>query len=184
VSTDVFLSHSHNDAPWVEALACRLVDECRFKVWLDKWILVPGKSWQQAIAPGLEEAASCAVFIGASTPKGWFREEIERALDLQTRNPSFRVIPVLLPDAKSACVPGFLSLRTWADFRKGQDWDFAFHVLLQGIKDEAIGRWPANNDNSSSRRFRRYEQMFGELARFRDLREEVCDRRSGSAYTL
>src|ERR671912_600858 len=102
MSTDTFLSHSHDDAAWVEALARRLEDECGFKVWLDRWVLVPGKSWQQAIARGLEEVGSCAVFIGAKTPKGWFQQEIERALDLQTRNSDFRVIPVLMPDADSS----------------------------------------------------------------------------------
>jgi len=175
MNTDAFLSHSHDDALWVEALARRLEDEFCHKVWLDKWVLVPGKSWQQAMARGLEEAASCAVFIGAQTPKGWFQEEIERALDLQTRNSDFRVIPVLLPDADTASVPGFLSLRTWADFRNGQDLEYAMHVLRQGIKGESIGRWPINNSGISDGKLRQYEQKIIELTRFRSLgvHEEV-----------
>ncbi len=175
MSTDTFLSHSHDEAPWVEGLAIRLEDECGFKIWLDKWVLVPGKSWQQAIARGLEGTTSCAVFIGANTPKGWFREEIERALDLQTRNPDFRIIPVLLPDADSAHVPGFLSLRTWADFRNGQDQDYAFHVLKQGIKGEPVGRWPTKDNSSGSGDLCHYEQKIIELSRFRSLgvNEEV-----------
>ena len=44
----------------MEALAKRLEDECEFKIWLDKWTLVPGKSWQQGIAKGLNQAAACA----------------------------------------------------------------------------------------------------------------------------
>jgi hypothetical protein len=172
---DIFLSHSHDDALWVEALARRLEDEYQFKVWLDRWVLVPGKSWQQAMARGLEEAQSCAVFIGASTPNGWFQEEIERALDLQTRNPDFRVIPVLMPDAQPSVIPAFLSLRTWADFRDGQDQEYALHVLGQGIKGEPIGRWPINYDHNSEGVLRKYEQRISELARFRSLgvHEEV-----------
>jgi len=170
MNIDTFLSHSHDDAPWVEALACRLVDECKFKVWLDKWVLIPGKSWQQAMARGLEESASCAVFIGANTPTGWFKEEIERALDLQNRNPDFRVIPVLLPDAVTDSVPGFLSLRTWADFRSGQDQDYAFHVLRQGIKGEPVGRWHHDEyDINSSQKLRLHENKIKELAHFRSL---------------
>ena len=49
---DTFLSHSHDDAEWVERLAKRLEDECGFRIWLDKWILVPGKSWQQEMKKG------------------------------------------------------------------------------------------------------------------------------------
>lgn len=175
MTTDTFLSHSHDDAPWVEELARRLEDQCALKVWLDKWVLVPGKSWQQAMARGLEEAASCAVFIGAHTPKGWFQEEIERALDLQTRNPNFRVIPVLLPDADPSSIPSFLSLRTWADFRNGQDSDYALHVLRQGIKGEPIGRWPVVDEANPTGMLRQYEQKIIELARFRSLgvHEEV-----------
>src|SRR5450759_3398956 len=92
----VFLSHSHQDAIWVKDLAERLEDECGFHVWLDKWILIPGKSWQQEMARGLEQAESCAVCIGKETPKGWFKEEIQKALNRQTHDDQFRVIPVLL----------------------------------------------------------------------------------------
>lgn len=175
MTTHTFLSHSHDDAPWVEGLARRLEDQCALKVWLDRWVLVPGRSWQQAMARGLEEAASCAVFVGAHTPTGWFQEEIERALDLQTRNPNFRVIPVLLPDADPSSIPSFLSLRTWADFRNGQDADYALHVLRQGIKGEPIGRWPVVPGPSPSGKLLQYEQKIAELTRFRSLgvHEEV-----------
>jgi len=88
---DAFLSHSHGDAVWVENLARKLEDNYGFKIWLDRWTLIPGKSWQQAMARGLDDAASCAVCVGDDTPQGWFREEIERALDMQTRNGEFRV---------------------------------------------------------------------------------------------
>lgn len=40
---DVFLSHSHEDAEWVEKLAKQLEDRKKLNVWLDKWILVPGE---------------------------------------------------------------------------------------------------------------------------------------------
>jgi len=175
MNSDAFLSHSHADAAWVEALARRLEDERGFKVWLDKWVLVPGKSWQQAMARGLEEAKSCAVFVGAKTPAGWFQQEIERALDLQTKNPEFRVVPVLLPDAQPDNLPGFASLRTWADFREGQDLDYAFHVLCQGVKGEPIGRWPPSQPPDPDRNLARYEARIRDLARFRALgvHEEV-----------
>jgi len=140
-----FLSHSHEDAEWVEKLAGRLEDECQFKVWLDKWVLVAGESWQQGMARGLQEAASCAVCIGGKTPRGWFREEIERALDIQMHDDEFRVIPVLLPDGDAEYVSSFLRLKIWADFRAGEDEEYAFHVLKHGIKGEPPGRWPPPN---------------------------------------
>ncbi len=141
---DVFLSHSHEDRTWVEGIARRLEDERGIHVWLDKWILVPGGRWQQAMGRALSGAHSCAVFIGGRTPTGWFSDEVQRALNLQVQDEKFRVIPVLLPDCPndtSTVIPEFLELRTWADFREGQDVEYAFHVLVQGVRGESIGRW-------------------------------------------
>ena|ERR1051326_2043539 len=173
---DAFLSHSHDDADWVQQLAQRLEDECGFKTWLDRWLLVPGGSWQQEMALGLDQAVSCVVCVGATTPSGWFLQEIERALNIQAADVNFRVIPVLLPDASTENVPQFLGLRTWADFRHGKDPEYAFHILKSGILGTAPGRWPpdavSSNNNSS---ISVYERKLQELQRLRryDVRDEV-----------
>ena len=139
---DVFLSYPHTEGVWVENLAKRLEDEAQLNVWLDKWILVPGQPFQPGMAQGIEvQSKSCAVCIGESTPKGWVHEELQKALSRQVRDPSFRVIPVLLPNAHSANVNDFLELRTWVDFRIS-DQAYAFHLLVCGIKGIPPGRWP------------------------------------------
>lgn len=138
---DAFLSHSHEDVEWVAGLATRLEDEKGIRVWLDSWSLIPGRSWQQAMARGLDKVASCAVIVGENTPTGWFRQEVERALDRQAKDEEFRVIPVLAPKGSPENLPVFTELRTWADFREGKDVDFAFHVLCQGIIGQPIGRF-------------------------------------------
>lgn len=139
---DVFLSYSHLDAEWVEDIAERLEDAEGFQVWLDKWMLVPGEPWQQAMARGLDQASCCAVCIGEQTPTGWFQQEIQRALNRQTKDPTFRVIPVLLPHAESVNVDDFLELRTWVDFRPGRDFDDAFYLLVCGVKGIVPERRP------------------------------------------
>ena len=138
---DAFLSHSHKDAQWVEDLAKRLEDELGLRVWLDKWILIPGEPFQQPMARGIDQAGACVICISEYTPDGWFRREIERALNRQTKNPSFRVIPLILPDGKSVNVDNFLELNTWVDFRT-DDLAYAFHLLACGIKGVPPGRWP------------------------------------------
>lgn len=45
---DVFLSHNSADKSVVEILAQRLQAN-GVKVWLDKWSLIPGESWQEAL---------------------------------------------------------------------------------------------------------------------------------------
>ena len=113
---DVFLSHARIDAELVELLGMRLEDEAQLRVWLDRWVLVPGGRWQQEMARGLDQAKTCVVCIGQHTPKGWFREEIERAINRQTKDSSFRVIPAILPNGDSSFVDDFLKLRTWVEF--------------------------------------------------------------------
>jgi len=140
-SFDVFLSYSHTYVEWVEGLAARLEDEGDLRVWLDRWVLVPGQTWQREMADGLYKARACAVCIGAKTPTGWFEQEIQRALNRQAREESFRVIPVLLPDADTINVNDFLELRTWVDFRVESNRDYAFYLLTCGINGVAPGRW-------------------------------------------
>ncbi len=128
-------------------MGIRLADEAKLSIWLDRWVLVPGERWQQHMAKGLDKAKCCAVCIGTQTPKGWFREEIEKALSRQTRDASFRVIPVVLPGGDSSFVDSFLELRTWVDFANGLEDGFAFHLLLSGIKGIPPGRYipPVSN---------------------------------------
>lgn len=172
---DAFLSHSHDDAEWVQQIAQRLEDECGFHVWLDRWRLVPGESWQQEMAIGLDRAKTCVVCVGSTTPAGWFRQEIERALEIQSKESSFRVIPLLLPDASAQNALQFLSLRTWVDFRHGKDVLYAFHLLKCGINGEAPGRWPPDSSSISNNSARDLaERKLKDLQRLEKyLREEV-----------
>ena len=96
---DVFLSHNRSDKVSVEQLAVRLEDETGLKPFLDKWHLVPGEPWQEAIEEALDNSAACAVFLGPDGLGSWENEEMRSALVRRVRDKSFRVIPVLLPGA-------------------------------------------------------------------------------------
>jgi hypothetical protein len=58
VKHDVFLSHSNADKPLVEKLAIRL-QEAGLAPFFDKWHLVPGEPWQEALEKALDESATC-----------------------------------------------------------------------------------------------------------------------------
>lgn len=137
---DTFLSHSHLDAEVVELIATKLEDEHDLKVWLDKWILIPGEPFRQALSKGLDEAKTCVIIIGSTTPKGWFEEEVSKALNKQTKDRSFRVIPTLLPSANPNFISDFLELRTWVKFKTEINELRAFHEMVCGIKGRPPGR--------------------------------------------
>jgi len=139
---DVFLSHNSKDKPAVEQLARLLRDEYQVKSWLDKWNLVPGDSWQQAIEEALDQCQTFAVFIGPSGIGSWENPEMQVALDERVRDRQRRVVPVLLPgapDNKSLKLPSFLRLLTWVDFRDGIDNKNSLYLLYCGIKGMAPG---------------------------------------------
>lgn len=116
------------------------------KPFLDKWHLVPGEPWEEALEEALDRSKTCAVFLGPSKLGPWENEEMRVALDERVRNKSFRVIPVLLPGAEPKdrkTLPRFLSRLTWVDFRAGLDDKDAFRRLVAGIRGLAPGRQPA-----------------------------------------
>ncbi len=138
---DVFLSHSNADKPAVEALARKLRD-AGIEPFLDKWHLIPGDPWQEALEEALDASRTCAVFLGPKGLGAWQNEEMRSALETRVGNRAFRVIPVLLPgsfEPRKEDLPRFLRRLTWVDFRGGLDDEDAFHRLVSGIRGQAPG---------------------------------------------
>ena len=61
---DVFLSHNSKDKPAVETIAKSLQQKYDLKCWLDKWNLVPGEAWQEALEEAIDQCQTMAVFVG------------------------------------------------------------------------------------------------------------------------
>jgi len=164
---DVFLSHHSGDKPQVESIAARLEDEEELKPFLDKWHLIPGAPWQEALEEALDQSRTCAVFLGASGLGSWENEEMRAALDERVRNKSFRVIPVLLPGAEpkdERTLPRFLRRLTWVDFRGSLDDAAAFQRFVAGIRGVAPGRQPGGF--ASPTKFQRFVAGIRGVARF------------------
>ncbi|MDH4136203.1 MAG: TIR domain-containing protein [Anaerolineae bacterium] len=142
---DVFLSHNSQDKPAVEQLAHWLTDEAGLQPFLDRWHLIPGEPWQEALEEALDQSRTCAVFIGPRGIGPWENEEMRAAIEQRVAGRAFRVIPVLLPGAERGergRLPAFLTRATWVEFRESLDDTDAFHRLVAGIKGIAPGRGP------------------------------------------
>ena len=141
---DVFLSHNSQDKPAVEELAHRL-DKEGIKVWLDKWNLIPGDPWQEAIEEALQQCRTCAVFVSPKGISPWENEEMRAAINRRVNSGRgrFRVVPVLLPGAvreERGRLPTFLVATIWVEFRNSLDDKEAFHRLVCGIKGIPPGK--------------------------------------------
>lgn len=130
-----FLSHNSQDKSLVEKIGYKLLSN-GIKPWLDKWNLIPGDPWQEAIEEVLDECDSCVVFIGENGVGPWQNEEMRVAIQRRVEDSSkkFKVIPVLLPNAKKVVnIPTFLKRATWVQFHDSVDEKIPFDLLLHGI---------------------------------------------------
>jgi energy-coupling factor transporter ATP-binding protein EcfA2 len=139
---DIFLSHNSADKPAVEVIAHKLKD-AGVEPWLDKWCLIPGKTFQSGLADALRSCPTCAVFIGPKGVGDWAREEVLVAQDRAAKEAGYRLIPILLPGVPDpfdySKLPPFLTQRTWVDFRKGLDHEGSLRVLVNAIKGKPPG---------------------------------------------
>jgi hypothetical protein len=135
-SNQVFLSYSEENEGFVESVAGRLREDTRLSFWFRPWHAVRGEEIQEQMEKALDEARSCAVFIGAGEIKGWQNDQMRAAIQARVEDdPTYRVIPVLLPGAtrpNRRDLPRFLRLYEPVEFRSPDD-ERAFRYLLSGI---------------------------------------------------
>ncbi len=106
-------------------------------VFLDRWYLVPGRPWPDHLEKVLSTCRAVAIFLGPSGMGRWQQREQYVALDRQALNPSFPVVPVLLPGADPPL--GFLSLNTWIDLREGVSDPRSLASLAAALQGEPPG---------------------------------------------
>ena len=96
---DAFLSYNSQDRAAVREVAGRL-QNAGLTPYLELWEVTPGREFQPALAEGLNQSKTCAVFLGPNGLGPWQKQELQVALDKRARDEAFRVIPVLLPGAE------------------------------------------------------------------------------------
>ena len=131
---DVFLSHNSTDKQLVEEVAKLLKSE-GLQPFLDKWHLVPGDPWQEALEEALERSTTVAVLFGPKGPGPWHHEEMRAALESAVQDGK-RIIPTVLPGGDRSQLPPFLKRRTLVDLSRGID---DVSDLIAGIRGVPLG---------------------------------------------
>ncbi len=128
---DVFLSHNSVDKPWVIELKNNLL-RYGVSVWLDQDEIRPGDIFVKALEKGLAESGAMALIISPESMNSeWVEAEYYRAVALsQNKKVALQLIPVILRDAE---LPGFLTDRSWVDFRDGANYPQSVRDLVWGI---------------------------------------------------
>ena len=110
-SYDLFLSYSSADQRIVEEVEHKLADAGLKELFLDRRNLLIGTRWRPMLEKALGSSKAVAIFVGPGEMGSWQQKEVDIALDLQSKGPSFPVIPVLLPGGEPPL--GFLGQLTW-----------------------------------------------------------------------
>jgi formylglycine-generating enzyme required for sulfatase activity len=103
----VFLSHSSADSAGAKTVA-QLLRNAGLAVWLDLDEIKPGEQWSSALETALKDSTHFVVLVGAAGVQRWVDREVRYALDRNTIDPNYRVIPLLGPGAKEDALPLFL----------------------------------------------------------------------------
>jgi hypothetical protein len=111
---DVFVSYSRADGRHAEEIASFLRAK-DLKPFFDRRNLDPGLPWVRALEKAIGAAKSAIVLIGPNGFGNTQQYERELAIIRQTREPDFRVIPVILPKTGSGLPFDFLQNLTWID---------------------------------------------------------------------
>ena len=127
----IFLSHSGEDTPFARELA-QLLRPAGVDVWLDVERLEPGDRWGQKIEDGLRQATAMVLYVGKSGVQHWVDQEVRVALDRSTRDPDFRLIPVLGEGSNPEDLPLFLKQYQWLDLREGWSGASQLKSLIEG----------------------------------------------------
>ncbi|MCP3964511.1 MAG: TIR domain-containing protein [bacterium] len=98
---DLFLAHGSGDKPLVRELYEALLGE-GLSVFLDTEELVPGGVWRPALEEALAASQCIALCVGPAGPGPWTELEVNYALRRNREDPSFPVIPIMMPGGDRA----------------------------------------------------------------------------------
>src|SRR5215469_13925786 len=112
---DVFVSYARADGRHAEDIVS-VLQARGLAPFFDRRDLSPGLPWVRGLEKALNAAKAAIILIGPHGLGNTQQYERDLALYRQTRDPSFAIIPVILPDAEIDRPFNFLQVLTWIDF--------------------------------------------------------------------
>ena len=96
-----------------------------------------GLNWFEPLERALRQVHGVVVFLGPNGLGRWQRREMALALDRQTTEATFPVIPVLLPESQVEDYSGFLLQNTYADLRGKLDDPETLNAIERAVRGTA-----------------------------------------------
>jgi hypothetical protein len=128
MSYDVFLSHSHVDKHYADAI-CHCLERAGVRCWVAPRDIRPSEDWAEAIINGMDQCRILLlIFSSHSNNSPQVRREVERSVNKGLTILPFRIEAV--PPSKS--LEYFISTQHWLD-AFGRDLDASLAELLQCV---------------------------------------------------
>lgn len=125
---DVFLSHSHVDKSYADAI-CHCLERAGVRCWVAPRDIRPSEDWAEAIINGMDQCRILLlIFSSSSNNSPQVRREVERAVNKGLTILPFRIEAV--PPSKS--LEYFISTQHWLD-AFGRDLDSSLAELLHSV---------------------------------------------------
>jgi hypothetical protein len=137
---DVFISYSRLDSRHATEIDSILRAK-GLKSFFDRRNLSPGLPWARALEQAIGAAKAVIVLIGPLGLGNTQQYERELAFVRQSREPTFPVVPVILPGASTDLPFNFLQVLTWIDFShvtKVSDAPLELQHLLTAVRGEPV----------------------------------------------
>jgi formylglycine-generating enzyme required for sulfatase activity len=135
-AVDLFLSYNSLDLAAVKQVRT-LLGEREVSVFYDRESLGLGLDWFEPLERALRQVHGVVVFLGPNGLGRWQRREMTLALDRQTKEPTFPVIPILLPGGEANNYSGFLLQNTYADLRGRLDDPDTLDAIERAVRGTA-----------------------------------------------
>ena len=131
---DLFLSYNSRDNAAVQQVHT-LLEVRGVSVFRDRESLDLGLVSVEQLEQAIGRVRGVVVFLGPNGLGRWQQRERDLALHRQTNEPTFPVIPVLLPGSKAGDYSGFLLLNTCADLRGGLNDPDTLDAIVRAVRD-------------------------------------------------
>jgi ferric-dicitrate binding protein FerR (iron transport regulator) len=134
---DAYCIHTNADCGVVDPFVVRLISEYGLRIWVDRWDTIPGTSIHQEMESVQRSVPCHLVFFGPAAPGPVALQE------MQIKDPSIRVLPVVLAGGDPDSIPLFLRARVrYLDFRFAKQHEEQMRYLVAGIRNERPGPPP------------------------------------------
>ena len=90
----VFVSHAGVDTHAAQQLV-EVLRRSGLAVWFDKDSLHPGEPWMATLETAILDCSAMLVYVGHLGVQAWVDREVRLGLERNTRDKTFRLIPVL-----------------------------------------------------------------------------------------